>query len=80
MPDPRRYRATSTSLSTPHPGQQLELRQGWAREFQAAAAAVLLCAGLMVLPALATLNFVVWLGCQDLDRTACLALLLQPSE
>jgi hypothetical protein len=33
----------------------------------------------MVLPALATLNFVVWLGCQDLDRTACLAL-LQPSE
>lgn len=78
MPDPRRYRATSTALGTPHPGQQLELRHGWAREFQAAA--VLLCAGLMVLPALATLNFVVWLGYQDLDRTACLVLLRQPSE
>jgi hypothetical protein len=41
---------------------------------------VLFCAGLMILPALATLDLAVGLACRDLDRAACLALLSRPSE
>jgi len=50
------------------------------RELRAALASVLLCAGLMILPALAALDLGVGLGCRDLDRGACVALFTRSAQ
>jgi len=47
------------------------------REFRAALVSVLLCAGLMILPALAALDLGVALECRNLDRGACVALVMR---
>jgi hypothetical protein len=43
-----------------------------------AAAAILLCAGLTLLPPLIALNITIGLACPGLDRIQCLALFLEP--
>jgi hypothetical protein len=45
-------------------------------EFRGAVGAFSLCAGLAILPTLVALGTVVWVGCGDLDRGACIALLV----
>ena len=49
-------------------------------EYRAAAAAVLLCVGLMILPPLAALALAVGLACQGDDRAECLARFLAPAD
>lgn len=53
-------------------------RQVLRRNVLEAVSAVLLCAGLVLLPGLAALDLSVGLACQGLSRNACIAL-FQPS-
>jgi hypothetical protein len=55
-------------------GEAARIRRRRAAEFRAGAAAVLLCAGLSILPALAALDVAVWAGCHSLDTKICVAL------
>ena len=55
-------------------GEAARIRRRRAAEFRAGAAAFLLCAGLAILPALATLDVAVWAGCRSLDTKTCVAL------
>jgi hypothetical protein len=50
------------------------------RELRAALASVLLSAGLMILPALAALDLGVALECRNLDRAACVALVMHLAQ
>jgi hypothetical protein len=71
---------SGTIPPAPGPGRRSDPLRRRAREWPSTVAAVLFCAGLLILPALATLDLAVGLGCRDLDRSACLGLLsLSPS-
>ncbi len=77
MTDLRRDRPTVSTLPAAplwHP------RSRQIRELRAVLASVLLCAGLMILPALAALDLGVGLGCRNLDRGACAALVMRSAQ
>jgi hypothetical protein len=73
MTDLRRDRPPASTL----PAATLwQPRSRQIRELRAALASVLLCAGLMILPALAALDLGVALECRNLDRGPCVALVV----
>ena len=67
-----RSRARTSSLTSPW--HRVSARRSWARKLSAAVGTVFFCAGLVLMPALATLDLAVGLACHDLDRAACVAL------
>ena len=77
MTDIRRDRPTVSTL----PAAALwQPRSRQIRELRAALVSVLLCAGLMILPALAALDLGVALECRNLDRGACVALVMRLAQ
>jgi hypothetical protein len=76
MSDPRQDRATGL----PVPWYRLSSRQRWRQDVSAAIAALFLCTGLVLMPALTALDLTVGIACRDLDRAGCIALFQPPSE
>lgn len=63
-------------LAGRHTGSRADLWRG----VQNAMAAVLFCAGVMLMPALAAVDLSIGLACQNLDHSACIALFQPQTE